>query len=440
MHGPASDFPVTHRSVLAIAVPMTLAHLTTPLLGVVDTAVIGQLGQAHLIAAVAVSAVLFDFIFWIFGSLRMGTIGLAAQALGRGDALEIRAVFLRALMLAGLIGVLLVALQRPIAAAGLAIMGASAEASAAAATYIGVRILAAPFTLTNYVVLGWLIGTGRTVTVLVLQVGINLTNMALTIWFVIGLDQGIAGAAAGTVVAEVAGALAGLAVCARLLGWRIGAPRALVLARDEVIRTLAVNRDIMIRSAALIAAFAFFTSQGARSGDVTVAANALLMNLFLVGGYFLDGFATAAEQMGGRAVGARRRDLFARAVSLTFLWGVVFGFGVAATLWFAGELVIDLMTTNAEVRAAARTYLLFAALTPLAGIAAFQFDGIYIGATWTVAMRNMMVLSLAIYFATWAATRDLGNTGLWIALLTFLAVRGITLGVIYPAMVRRTFG
>jgi multidrug resistance protein, MATE family len=432
MHAPASDFVVTHRTVLAIAVPMTLAHLTTPLLGVVDTAVVGQLGQAHLIAAVAVASVLFDFIFWIFGSLRMGTIGLSAQALGRGDALEIRAVFLRAILLAWIIGVELVALQVPIARAGLAIMGASAEASAAAATYIAVRILAAPFTLTNYVVLGWLIGTARTNTALILQIGINLINIALTVWFVMGLGWGIWGAAAGTVLAEVVGSLA-------VLGWKIGAPRSLVLAREAMIRTLAVNRDIMIRSAALIAAFAFFTSQGARSGDVTVAANAILMNLFLVGGYFLDGFATAAEQMGGRAVGAKRRDLFVRAVRLTFVWAMLFALGVAAIFLFAGPWFIALLTTNEPVRAAALGMLVFTALTPLAGFAAFQFDGIFIGATWTTWMRNMMVLSLAIYFAVWWATRDLGNAGLWIALLSFLAVRGLTLGAIYPMMLRRTF-
>jgi MATE family multidrug resistance protein len=435
----SGDFTVTHRAVLAVALPMTAAHMTTPLLGAVDAGVIGRLGQAHLLAAVAMGAVIFDFVFWIFGSLRMGTIGLAAQARGAGDTLELRATLIRALVLAGGCGLAIVLLQWPIREAALTLMGGSAAVTAAARDYFDVRIWSAPFTFTNYVVLGWLIGTGRTAQGLALQIGINLFNMALTVLLVLGFGLGVEGAALGTLLAEIIGAGIGVAMCGRHMGWRADVPRAVVLARAQMIRTLAVNRDIMIRSAALLAAFATFTSFGARAGDVTLAANAVLMNLFMLAAYFLDGFATAAEQLGGRAVGARRRDLFTRAVNLSLLWGFAVSLVVTLLAWTGGGAFIDLMSTNEEVRDYARVYLVYAALTPLLGVAAFVFDGTYIGATWTRDMRNFMLGALAVYLAALYALAGFGNHGLWWALLIFLAVRGLTLGLRYPALTRKTF-
>lgn len=430
---------VTHRRVLAIALPMTVAHLTTPLLGIIDTAVVGRLGDAALIGGVALGAVVFDFLFWGFGFLRMGTVGLAAQAVGRGDKLEERAVLARALLLALACGLALILLRHPIEAAALALGGASAEVNGAVATYFQVRIFAAPFSLANYALLGWLTGLGRTGHALALQVGIGLLNTVLTLWLVLGLGWGVAGSAAGTLAAEIAGAVAGLVLCARLLGFRLAVPRAALLDRREMMATLTLNRDIMIRTAALMFAFGFFAAQGARAGDVTLAANALLNNMVLLAAYFLDGFATAAEQICGQAVGARDRASFMKGMRLVIFWG--FGVALAACIAYLaiGPWVIDLMTTNAEVRAAARTFLIFAAILPVVGVFAYAFDGIYIGALWSRDMRNLMVAALAAYLLAFFGLSFLGNAGLWLSLLVFLAARGGFQALRLPALVRGTF-
>jgi MATE family multidrug resistance protein len=433
-------FDVTHARVLAIAGPMTLAHLTTPLLGIVGTAIIGQLGQAHLLGAVAVSAVVFDCIFWLFAFLRMGTVALTAQALGAADAIEQRAVLGRALLMAGAIGAGLLLLQQPIAWLAYEAMGASAAVTEAAKIYFFVRVWSAPLTLGNYAVLGWLIGLARTDLALALQVAINLANVAATALLVLALEMGVAGAALGTVLAEAVGLAAGL-----LLAWRLGRgePRlaaAVVLDPGKLVRMLAVNRDIMIRTAALIVAFTFFMAQGARAGDTVLAANAVLYNLVLIGAFFLDGFATAAEQLCGRAVGARDSAAFRRAVTLSIGWGLGFAVAVATTFLAGGPQLIALMTASPEVRASAEQFLIFAVMAPLAGVLAYAFDGIYVGATWTRDMRNLMLASLALYFAAWWSLQPFGNAGLWGAILVLLGGRGILQALRYPALLRATFG
>ena len=307
---------VTNRAVLAIGLPMTLAHLSTPMLGLVDAAVVGQLGDAALLGAVALAAVLFDFLFWGFGFLRMGTAGFTAQALGADDRLEQRALLLRALALALAIGCLLVLAQPLVAPVAFPLLGGSETVTAAARLYFGIRIWSAPFAFANYAILGWLIGMGRTTTGLVLQIGINLVNIVLSVLFVMGLGWSVPGVAWAALIAEVAGVVAGLAVVSAHFGGRLGVPRSLVLDAAKIRRMIAVNRDIMIRTLALLAAWGFFARQGALAGDITLAANAILNNFFLVGGYFLDGVATAAEQLCGRAVGANNRPAFERAVRL----------------------------------------------------------------------------------------------------------------------------
>ncbi|MFG1402561.1 MATE family efflux transporter [Xanthobacter sediminis] len=440
----AGTGPVTHRRVLAIALPMTVAHLTTPMLGVVDAAVVGRLGDAALLGGVALAAVIFDMLFWGFGFLRMGTVGLAAQAVGRRDAVEQRAVLARALLIALACGLVLVALQVPILAAALRLAGASAEVNGAVADYYNVRIFAAPFSLANYAVLGWLTGLGRTGRALALQVGMNLLNMALTAFLVLQLGLGITGAAAGTLAAEVVGAMVGLLLCARLGGTGViglfdRVPRAVLLDRARLREAMLLNGDIMIRTAALMFAFFFFAAQGARAGDVTLAANAVLQNLGLLAAYFLDGFATAAEQICGAAVGAQRLEAFGRGVTLVLVWG--FGFALAAALIYlaVGPALIDLMTASPAVREEARRYLLYAALLPVAGVSAFAFDGVFIGALWSRDMRNLMLLAVGIYVAAWWLLRPFGNDGLWGAMMVFLVARGVLQGARLPALVRRTF-
>ena len=434
-HGPS--FPVTHARVFGIAAPTMVANLTTPLLGIVGTAVIGRLGEAHLLGAVAISALVFDLIFWVFGFLRMGTVALTAQALGAGDAREQRAVFIRALMVAAAIGAALIVLQHPLADMIFTAMGGSDAVTAAAKTYFFVRIWSAPFALGSYVVLGWLVGLARTGIALALQIAINLVNMAATAFLVLAADLGVMGAALGAVIAETLGFAAGLAAI-YWLGAFTG-PAGVLFDRTKLRRLFAINRDIMIRTMALIAAFFFFTAQGARAGDTLLAANAVLHNFTLIGSFFLDGFATAAEQLCGRSTGAHDRAAFARAVRLVLAWGFAFGLATTAVFLLGGGPLIDVMTTSPEVRAAARQFLLFAAFAPTAGVLAYAYDGIYIGATWARDMRNLMLAALAIYFAAWWILQPLGNGGLWLALLTFLLARGALQAARYPALVRATF-
>jgi len=430
---------VTHARVFAIAGPAMLTNVTTPLLGVVATAVIGRLGEAHLLGGVAMASLIFDCIFWLFGFLRMSTVAFTAQALGAGDKTEQRAVLARALLIAGAIGLALIALQAPLSAAIFGLMGGSEAVTAAGKQYFFVRLWSAPFVLANYVMLGWLIGLARAKTGMAIQIFVNLVNMALMAALVLGLDAGISGAAIASVLAEGAGLVLGLAVAWRILEGRLALTKAVLFDRTRLLRMLAVNRDIMIRTAALIAAFLFFTARGARAGDATLAANAVLHNFTLVGSFFLDGMATAAEQLCGQAYGARDRTGFSRAVKLVLGWGFVFG--VAATLLFfaIGSWMIDVMTASEDVRAVARQFLWLAALAPVCGVMAFCYDGIYIGATWARDMRNLMVAALAIYLAAWWFTQPLDNMGLWIAILVFFISRGALQAARYPALVKAPF-
>src|SRR5262245_8478568 len=283
---------VTNARVFAIAGPAMLANLTTPLLGIVGTAAIGRLGVASLLGGVAMAALVFDSLYWLFAFLRMGTVALTAQALGAGDAVERRAVLVRALLLAVIIGLALIILQMPLAAAIFRVLGGSDAVRAAAETYFFVRIWSAPCALANFAVLGWLVGIARAGTALALQGAINLVRIPLTVLLVLVLDYGVAGAAIASVLAEIVGLALGLGLAWHFAGGTVATEN--VLRRDRLVRMLAINRDIMIRTAALITAFAFFTAQGARAGDVALAANAVLHNFILIGSFFLDGLATAA--------------------------------------------------------------------------------------------------------------------------------------------------
>ena len=421
-------FLVTHRGVLAIAVPMTLAYLTTPLVGVVGLGVVGQIGDPALVGGVSIGALIFDIAFATFNFLRSGTTGLAAQAFGAGDREEIGAIFWRALLLALAIGLTVLVLEGPILAIALDLIGGSAAVQAATRDYWHIRVLAAPLALANYAILGWLIGLGRAGYGLALQLVLNGLNIVTSVVLVELLHFGVAGVGWASVTAESVAALVGLGVVIRL---NRDGPRpsvARIVDGHAFRRMIAVNRDIMIRSFALLFAFAFFTARSADAGDVVLAANEILMNLTILAAYFLDGLVAAAEQFAGRAIGARQRAAFDRAMRLTIVWG----YGVAAAaslfLWLAGPIIIDLMTTSADVRATARDFLPLAALVPLVGTLAYQMDGIFIGATWSTDMRNMMLLSVAAYLAVWwALSGPLGVTGLWLALLTFLGLRGLTL-------------
>ncbi len=433
-------YAVTNRMVARIAVPMTLAYLTTPLIGLVDTIVVGQLGDAALLGGLAAGAIVFDVVFASFNFLRSGTTGLVSQAFGRNDRAEEQAIFWRALILAMLIGSLLVVLTPFIATGGAWFIAGEPRVSEALQAYVSIRLISAPLALGNYAILGYVLGRAEGSLGLALQFAINLTNISLSIWLGLGLGWGLEGVAWGTVIAEAVGFALGIAIVTTRFG-RLGPMRPGAL-RDmgRLKAMLALNRDIMIRSFVLLGAFALLARQGAQLGTATLAANAVLMNFFLVAGYFLDGFATAAEQLAGRAVGARYRPAFDKAVKLTAIWGFALAGLLSLFFLLAGDGLVAFITNAPEVRALAREYLPWAALTAVSGVLAFQMDGVYIGATWSRDMRNMMLLSFALYaVALFAFGPVFGNHGIWAALHVFLLARGFSLLAILPRRATQTF-
>jgi MATE family multidrug resistance protein len=317
-------------------------------------------------------------------------------------------------------------------------MGGSEGVTRAAKTYFAIRIWSSPLVLANYVVLGWLIGQARAALALSVQIAINVINMAATVLLVLVLDAGIAGAAMAAIIAEAAGLVAGVLIARHLAGG-LAVPRPALLDRAKLMRMMSVNRDIMIRTASLIAVWLFFTAQGARAGDVTLAANAVLNNFLLISAFFLDGLANAAEQLCGRAYGARDRAAFSGATRLVILWGFAFALAVTAAYALFGAVLIDIITASTDVRHSARDYLWLVVLAPVLGVFAFAYDGIFIGATWAREMRNLMLLSLIIFLAAWLALRSFGNTGLWGALLVHYVARGGLQALRYPALLKASF-
>jgi MATE family multidrug resistance protein len=435
-------FEVSHRRVFAIALPIMLANVSQPLLGIVDTAVIGRLPEPYFIGAIALGALIFSFLYWSFGFLRMGTGGLAAQAYGAADGPELVAVLGRAFLIAGVAGIGLIALSPAIEAVAFRLVQGSQAVEDHAQTYFRIRIWSAPFTLATYAMVGWFVGIGKARSTLVIQLVLNLMNMGLDALFVLGLGMTSDGIALGTLIAEVTAALVGLglvAVTIKRLGMR-WEPR-LLFDRGRLKRTFAVNRDIMIRSMLLIVVFFWFTAEGARFGDVTMAANAVLMHFLSFSAYLIDGFAHAAEALVGQAVGRRARAMYRQAVRLSSLWAGALALGLCAAILLAGQPMIDALTVSPEVRATARHYLPWAAVSPLLGFACFQLDGIFTGATQTADMRNMMVVSFAAFLAAWWVLTPLwGNHGLWASLDFFFLVRSLTLGARLPALERQAFG
>lgn len=425
-----------NRRVWRLAGPIILANLTTPLLGAVDTAVVGHLPDPSYIGGVAIGGVLFGFLYWGLGFLRMGTTGFTAQAHGAGDWAELRACLLRPLILALGFGALLILLQRPIGLAGLWAMGASAEVSGEAATYFAIRIWSAPAALVNFVLLGWLLGVQRAQTALLLQLLLNGVNIVLDLVFVIGFGWAVAGVAWATLIAELTAAAAGLVVIRQSLRRRPGAAEpARLWEPARLAALLRVNADIFLRTLCLLVTTLIFTAQSAQFGDVVLAGNAILRQFqnFVV--YGLDGFAHAAEILAGSALGARDRRTFRRAVVACTLWGAGGAAVASLALLLAGPALIALMTSLPEVRLSAGDHLWWLVLSPVVSVWSFLLDGIFIGATRTAAMRNAMVLSLGVFLlAIWLLLPPLGNHGLWLSFLLFLAARAVTLGAHYPAL------
>jgi MATE family multidrug resistance protein len=428
---------VTHRRILRIAVPMMFAYLSTALVGVVATAAVGHLADPALSAGIAIAAILFDVLLTSLNFLRSATLGLTALSLGAGHAGEARAVFQRSLLLALLLGVIILALRRVEATLGLPLLGAEGRVLQAAQGYVLLRALSAPAALGNFAILGALLGRGRAAEGLALQILLNGLNIVVCLWAVLGLGWGVRGAGLAALVGEVAAFLAGLLVLRRLSG-PLGLGLAAALRDAAGWRRMGVlNLDILIRTMALLFAFAFFTRQGAALGAVILAANAVHMQFFALSANCLDGFAAAAEQLAGTMIGARDRSGFLRAVRLSLGWSMASGAIITLVYLAFGHGFVALLTQAPLVRIAAAQSLVWAALVPLVAAAAFQLDGIFIGATWSRDMRNMMLLSLGVFLVAWGLlTPPLGNAGLWLAFLIFLGARGVTLGWVLRGRLR----
>ena len=429
-----------HDEVWRLAGPMILSNLTIPLLGLVDTAVVGHLNSPHYLGAVAVGGLIFSFIYWGFGFLRMGTTGLTAQAQGREDGDEIRAIMARALLLAALLACALLALQGVIHVVAFAVLEASPAVEAAAAQYFFIRIWSAPASLANYVLIGWFLGMQNARGPLYLLLVINITNIVLDLVFVLAWHMDVAGVALASVVAEYLGVLVGLWLVRRELRGCAGRWRGTAMLAWHKLRELVVvNVNILIRTLCLIFSFAFFTAQGAKQGDVVLAANAVLMNFQTFMAYGLDGFAHAAEALVGRAVGQRNAAAFRRAVYTAGLWSLLVAVAFVAVYGVGGVWVINGLTDIEAVRQTAYVYLPWLIAAPLLSVWSYLYDGIFIGATRSAEMRNTMLLSTVVFFLpAWYVLQPWGNHGLWAALMVFMAARGVTMAVSYGVMRRRS--
>ncbi len=430
--------PVTHARVLRIAVPILVSNVSVPILGAVDTGVVGQLGLAAPIGAVGIGAVILASVYWIFGFLRMGTSGMVAQAHGAGDAPETGAILMRALMIGAVAGLALTALQLPLMALAFRVAPASAEVEGLARTYLGIRLWGAPAAIALFAVNGWLLAVERTRSVLVLQLWMNGLNVGLDLLFVLGLGLGVGGVAVATLIAEWSGLGFGLWLCRSAFAGDQWRDWARVLDRARLRRMVAVNTDIMIRSVVLQGSFTAFIFLAAGFGDTALAANQVLLQFLEITAYALDGFAFAAETLVGQAVGAGSLAALRRSSVVTSEWGVGGSVVLGLAFWFAGPAIIDTMAKAPEVQETARHYLGWVAVAPVVGIAAWMFDGIYIGATETRTMRNAMLASVAVYAATVVAlVPAYGNHGLWASLMVLNVMRALTLGASYPRLERR---
>ncbi|KCZ55877.1 hypothetical protein HY29_09740 [Hyphomonas beringensis] len=423
---------LTRRKILSLATPVILAQAATATTGVVDTAIMGRFGDKSDLAAVAIAAVAFSFIYWGFGFLRMSTTGLTAQANGGGDIAESRAILLRALLMGAGIGAVLF-LVSPLLRLGIfAAFHGTETVETLAGGYFNARIWGAPAYLMGLAVTGWMLGTGKTGQMLAFQIVMNGVNAGLDTWFVAKLDWGPAGIGAGTAIAEWVALVFGLILVAPAFRGH-----ARLLDRDRLTALLAANRDIMIRTLALLLCFAWFVRSGTMISTAITAGNEVLLQFITVAAFVLDGFAFVAEKEAGEAYGARDGKRLSRAMRLTTEFALLSGAAISLAYWLGGGWVIDIFIRDPEARAAALAYLPWCAAVPLLGIAAWQLDGLFLGTTQGRALRNAGILSAALYICADLMLRPaMGNAGVWTAFLLMYLFRAAALGLYVPGLFR----
>jgi len=440
--------PVTsagwNKRVWFLAAPIILSNVTVPLVGAVDTAIVGHLDEVELIGAVALGASIFSLVFWTFGFLRMGVGGVIAQASGAGDHRAVTLTLQRSLLIAMTIGVVILCLQKPLLALCVWMLGASDSLAEYTTLYYSIRVWSAPATLANYVVLGALIGVQKTGKVFVVQLFLNLTNIALDLLFVPWLHMGISGVALASVIAEYSALAFGL----YLLHSTITQPKprdtaalqrstiAEIMHYPALRRLFVINTNIFIRTLLLVLSFFYFNAVSTRLGPVALAANAILLQLLNICAYALDGFAHAVETLTGHAWGKRNKQDFTRAVYTSTLQSAVVALLLTMLLALFGNSILQLFTSQNNVLIQASDYLPWAVALPTVAVWCYQLDGIFIGTTHTVEMRNAMIISSTLFVAVAELLLPYGNHALWGAFLFFMLLRAMTLLAYYPRITR----
>ncbi|MCK9301728.1 MAG: MATE family efflux transporter [Bacteroidales bacterium] len=415
-----------NKKILNLALPNIITNITVPLLGMVDLAIVGHIGDECLIGAIALGTMIFNLIYWNFGFLRIGTSGFTAQAYGAGNIAESLRVLVRALFIALVSAVLLIALQQPIALLSKTIVKSGDDVMNLALKYFYIRIWAAPATLGLYAIKGWFIGMQNAKYPMFVAIVLNVVNVLCSLAFAVGLKMGIAGVAIGTVVAQYSGLVMAVALWFKKYGTlyaEINLKSCLVF--SEMKRFFSVNGDIFIRSICMIAVFTFIPAVSASMGNMVLAANTLLMQLFTLFSYVMDGFAYAGESLVGRFIGAKDKYSLKLSIKCLLRWGGLLTLIFTVAYFFFGRDILSLLTNDNNVIDAAMEFFVWSLVVPVAGFSAFLFDGIYVGAIASKSMRNVIVAATAAFFlAYFPLYRFLGNDGLWIAFLLFLVFRG----------------
>lgn len=428
--------------IIKLAIPIIIANASVPLLGLVDTAAIGQTASAADLGAIALAALIFSFVYWGFGFLRMGTTGFISQAVGAGDSNELHALVFRTVFLGGAIGVLLVLLQKAIGEFSVYLLSASDDIKDLVKDYFYIRIWGAPATLITFSLLGTLIGMGWTKRLLWVQLFLNGLNIIFNITFVVGLGMGVKGIALGTVLAEWLSLFFACYVVFYKLDLkkpiaRIQALKAQIFDRDKIVALFKVNSDIMIRTLALLSGFAWFANQGAKFGDYTLAANHVLLQFVTLSAFFLDGFAHVVEMLAGKAFGAKNKKVFVLQVQQSTVLAGITAVVMALIVFLFSDVAIPLLTKDLKVQTLAATYKNYAAFYILCSFVAFQLDGVFIGMTKSKEMRNATIAAfLAFIGAGLILAPNYGNAGLWAAFVFYVVVRGVALGFYYPKILQ----
>ena len=427
-----------HKRVVSLAWPVIIANLSLPLAGAVDTAVVGHLPDPRYIGAVALGALIFSSLYFLFGFLRMGTTGFVAQSVGRNEFDEIVATYVRALCLAVLVSLVFVALQTPIGKVVFWYFNADEKIEELALDYFQIRLWGAPFGLCNLATLGVLFGLQRMRTALLLQLLLNGMNIVLDFVFALGFGWGVDGVAYATLISEFVTAVVGLRICYLALGpSRFRTVRFQLLQRDKLIQLAHTNINIFIRTLCLEIVFIYVMWESAQQGSLVLAANAILVHLIHFLAYGLDGFAHAAEALAGNAYGMKHRRRLHEVVVVTLVWSLLVALIFCAIYGFGGSLIVGLITNIESVRETADVYLPWLALSPLVCVWPFLYDGVYIGMTRSVEMRNSMLLAMIVFFITTQfSVESMANHGIWLGITIFMAVRGLALAFWYVGIER----